>query len=167
MRIRNVHERRLPVPALALGPLVDGLGEDDDRLWPQDRWPAMRFDRALQLGAVGGHGPVRYSVSEYAPGNRVVFEFDPGRGLTRGFTGHHSFEVEEQGRISVLRHVLEADCTPRAWLRWVILIRPLHNALLEDALDRAESSMGTVPEVPATWSFWVRLLRRIAGRRKR
>ena len=39
------------------GRLLDGLSAADDRLWPKDRWPAMRFDRPLKVGARGGHGP--------------------------------------------------------------------------------------------------------------
>ena len=96
---------------------------------------------------------------EYVPGKRVVFQFDPDKGLARGFQGQHYFELEGQGEQTLLRHVIDADCTPSAWLRWHLVVRPLHDALLEDALDKAEASLGSPPEKPARWSLWVRLLR--------
>ena len=75
----------------------------------------MRFDRPLAMGAVGGHGPVRYRVEAYTPGQRIVFRFDPDRGLTRGFQGVHFFEVEDHGQASVLKHVIDAECASSAW----------------------------------------------------
>jgi hypothetical protein len=68
--ICNVHQRSLAVPVAEAGFLIDGLAGPDDRLWPSDRWPAMRFDRPLGVGARGGHGPVRYAVGAYVPGRR-------------------------------------------------------------------------------------------------
>ena len=68
MRLHNVHERALPVPAASAGRLLDGLGGRPDLLWPGESWPPMRFDRPLQVGADGGHGPIRYRVEEHAPG---------------------------------------------------------------------------------------------------
>jgi hypothetical protein len=165
MRIRNIHERRLAASLEASGTLIDGLARDDDRFWPHENWPPMRFDRPLQVGAAGGHGPVRYRVTDYNPGARVVFQFDSKKGLTRGFQGEHHFELRAEGGHTVLRHVIEADCAPFAWLRWHFIVRPLHDALLEDALDKAEVAVGNPQEKPAKWSLWVRLLRRSVRRR--
>jgi hypothetical protein len=103
---------------------------------------------------------------EYVPGGRVVFQFDPEKGLTRGFQGEHYFELEGQGEQTVLRHVIDADCTRSAWLRWLLVVRPLHDALLEDALDKAEVAFGSPPEKPAKWGLWVRLLRHKGKRRR-
>lgn len=166
MRILNVHERKLPAPACTVGSLIDGLASENDRLWPHERWPPMRFDRPLAPGAVGGHGPVRYRVDAYTPGKRIVFLFDSRRGLTRGFTGVHSLEVEDNGQASVLKHIIDADCTFPAWLRWLVVVRPLHDALLEDALDGAVRAVGGCVETPAKWGGWVRFLRRLAARRR-
>jgi hypothetical protein len=44
MRIRNIHERRVAATE-ASRDLIDGLARDDDRLWPHEHWPPMRFDR--------------------------------------------------------------------------------------------------------------------------
>lgn len=42
---------------------------------------------------------------------------------------------------------------------WPLAVRWLHDAVVEDLLDRAEATVGTGPARPARWSPWVRLLR--------
>ncbi len=167
MRIRNVHRRRIAASLSRAGALLDSLAGPDDRLWPHDRWPPMRLDRPLAIGACGGHGPVYYRVSAYSPGCRVAFDFDPARGLMRGLRGHHAFELSEDCDEVVLEHVLEAEGSLRDALRWFLMVRPLHDALIEDALDRADCALvGNTPP-PERWSRWVLLLRWLARRRKR
>ena len=68
MRVINVHERELNASLEKAGVLIDRLASRDDLLWPYDRWPAMRFDRPLGVGAVGGHGPIRYVIEAYVDG---------------------------------------------------------------------------------------------------
>ena len=166
LRIHNVHARTFPVSAERLGPLIDGLAGPDDRLWPHDRWPPMRFDQGLREGARGGHGPVRYHVAELVPGRRVVFPFDPDRGATRGIHGEHRLEVSAVEGGAELRHVVEARCTLGAWVRWLAVIRPLHDALLEDALDQAAGHVTGTRVTPRRHSRWVRILRSVALRRR-
>ncbi len=163
MKVRNVHERALRVSLQAVGGLIDTLASDNDLLWPADRWPAMRFDRALSVGAVGGHGPVRYIVESYAPGRSIRFRFT----APRGFDGHHGYEVQADGPDGTrLRHVLEIRASGWALLNWPLVFRPLHDALIEDSLDRAQLSCGERPE-GAKWSAWVRVLRWAFGRAQR
>lgn len=158
MRVFNVHERRVDASMDRVGALLDGLSGPKDRLWPRDRWPAMELDAPLGTGAKGGHGPVKYSVLEYVPGHRVVFRFDE-EGITAGFQGTHFFEILPSGDATLLRHVIEAECRFGQWLRWIAAIRPLHNALVEDAFDRAQTALNGSPRKPAQWSAWVRFLR--------
>ncbi len=156
MKVHNVHERRLSVPSPQAGALLDGLASSADRLWPGDRWPAIRLDRPIEVGAVGGHGPIGYVVDGYEPGRSVRFRFL----YPRRFVGHHRFEVLPAAPShTLLRHVVEMDARGPAALVWLLAIRPLHDALLEDALDNAERALGGVP-APRRWSWWVRLLRR-------
>lgn len=160
MKIYNVHERNLNASPERVGAILDTLSGPDDLLWPGGRWPPMKLDSPLGKGARGGHGPVKYHVSEYAPGKRVVFEFDRS-GLVAGFDGHHLFEVIPHGERVGLRHVIDARCDIRTWLKWLLFVQPLHDALLEDALDRAEWSSGSAPSKPkrlglrATFLRWV------------
>jgi hypothetical protein len=142
LKINNIHERVLNASADRVGELIDGLASADDRLWPHDRWLPMRFDRPLEVGASGGHGPIRYVVESYSPGRRVQFRFiEP-----KGFAGVHFFEVVPlEAEKTMLRHTIEMEAAGIAWLAWSIAIRPLHDALLEDALDRAEAFTGRQP----------------------
>ncbi len=126
----------------------------------------MCLDAPLGVGATGGHGGVRYRVVAYVPGKRVVFEFLP-QGLTRGLVGTHWFEVIPVDGGATLRHVIEARCAGLPALRWRAVIEPLHDALLEDALDRAERHVLGRLERSARWSAWVRLLAFLLERRAR
>jgi hypothetical protein len=155
MRIHNVHERELAAPLAEVGGLLDSLASDDDALWPRRIWPRMHFDRPLAVGASGGHGPVAYVVEDYRPGQMIQFRFlGP-----RGFSGHHRFEVASlsEGN-TLLRHTIDAHVTGTALITWPVAIRPLHDALLEDALAQAQASLGLTPIV-TPWPVWVKLLR--------
>ncbi|WP_017594984.1 SRPBCC family protein [Nocardiopsis potens] len=155
----NEHRRLLAAPVDEVGALIDGLASDRDPLWPDEDWPAMRFDRPLGVGARGGHGPVRYSVVEYLPGRRIRFRFE----APAGFLGHHGFSVEETDGGVLLRHLLTVQPVGPARVSWPLVYRPLHDALLEDALDKAERSLGLGG--PRTeWSPLVKALRAAAER---
>jgi hypothetical protein len=155
MRVINVHERELNASLETAGALIDGLASDKDVLWPSDRWPPMRFVRPLGAGAVGGHGPIRYVVEAYEPGRSIRFRFTK----PDGFRGNHRFELEKLSADRVkLCHVIEMRTVGVALLQWYFAIKPLHDALLEDALDRAELFAGGKPR-NREWSLWVRFLR--------
>ncbi|MBU1073515.1 hypothetical protein KKG45_09740, partial [bacterium] len=81
MKVRNIHQRTVDAPAAVVGRLFDGLASVNDPLWPADRWPPMRFDRPLQVGARGGHGLVRYDVGASEPGRSIRFDFTAPRGF--------------------------------------------------------------------------------------
>jgi hypothetical protein len=155
MNVVNVHERELPVPPATVGALLDGLASPTNVLWPRQTWPPMKFDRPLGAGARGGHGPIRYVVERHEPGRNVVFRFTG----PRGFDGWHGLEVAiAAGGATVLRHRLEMTTRGPARLSWPLVFRPLHDALVEDALACAQAALGLPPEV-RPWSTWVRFLR--------
>jgi hypothetical protein len=155
--VTNIHERLISAPLPAVGSLIDRLASRDDALWPGDRWPRVSFDRPLGIGAVGGHGPVRYFVEAYEPGRSLRFRFTG----PRGFVGTHGFETEEVGTGKVLlRHALVMRVEGWARLSWPLAFRWLHDALIEDALDRAQSWCESQSAArQRQWSLWVRLLR--------
>ncbi len=155
MNVVNIHERVFDAPASETGQLLDSLASSDDRLWPHDRWPPMKFDRPLAVDARGGHGSVGYVVAAYEPGRSIRFRFT----APPGFLGEHHFTVEElESGQSRLRHVIDMRTAGSARLAWLLLYRPLHDALLQDALDRAAVHLGGEPAKGA-WSPWVRFLR--------
>ena len=138
-----------------VGQLIDTLGSKGDRLWPSEKWPPMRFDRSLQIGASGGHGPIRYTIDRYDPGQTIRFRFlSP-----RGFHGTHGFEVvsSEPGKCKLV-HTLEMITSGMAILAWPVIYRPLHDALLEDLLDKAERNFSDINR-SREWSSWVKFLR--------
>ncbi|MGI5347518.1 SRPBCC family protein [Streptomyces sp. CA-250714] len=160
MDVYNVHERLLPAPPSRVATLLDSLAGDDDQLWPRG-WPPMAFDRPLGEGAAGGHGPVRYTVAAYVPGTWVRFAFTG----PRGFDGFHEYAVlTADGDRTLLRHTLAMRARGPARLSWPLFWRPLHDACLEDGLDRAERNCGGEPSRPARHSGYVRGLLRLAAR---
>jgi hypothetical protein len=75
MKMSNVHERTIAAPAARVGALLDSLASADDKFWPYENWPGVKFNLPLQVGATGGHGTGPYTVSSYTPGRHIRFEF--------------------------------------------------------------------------------------------
>src|SRR5688572_25422834 len=156
MRIRNVHERLIAASPSTLGEILDTLSSTEDRLWPVERWPRVRLDRPLSVGAAGGHSFIRYHVTHYEPGRRVVFQFDPPLLIE----GDHRFEVQAIDEThTILRHAIAGRVQGVMSWRWRLVVGPLHDALIEDAFDCAEYGALGSGARPARWSLQVRLLR--------
>jgi hypothetical protein len=156
--VRNVHTRRFPVPDDRLTALLDTLGTPGDRLWPVADWPPTRLDGPRVPGTPAGHGPVRYVVETVSP-TRLRCRFTAPKGVE----GHHEFTIAD----GALTHVLTASLHGRARLTWPLFFRPLHDALLEDLLDRAELALTGRVERPVRWSPYVRFLRGLGRLRYR
>ncbi|MFC0597994.1 SRPBCC family protein [Streptomyces palmae] len=159
MAVLNVHERPIPASSERVGALIDALASDDDPLWPHRAWPRMRLHRGLRVGSRGGHGPIGYTVTAYVPGQWIRFRFSaPG-----GFEGFHEFTVvpEESGG-TVLRHVLAMRLHGSARLSWPLAFRWLHDALLEECLDRAVLAFEPANSGHRKRAPYVRLLRHLA-----
>ena len=154
MRVRNVHSRAIARPLDEVGALLGTLASNADRLWPAGPWPPMKLDRPLGPGACGGHGPIRYCVEKFEPGSRVRFRFT----APRGFNGYHEFSVAEAPAGCVLSHTIEMETTGLAVLSWPVIIRPLHDALIEDAFTKAQLSLHEKAD-RAPWPLRVRMLR--------
>lgn len=161
----NIHERIYEAPASEVAALVATLASENDRLWPYEHWPPIRFDQGLVLGTNGGHGPVRYWIKSIDPTSGVTFRFTG----PSGFDGEHAFTVTRISDTSAkLQHKL--FLRPHGWARltWPLFFRPMHDALLEEAFDKAARELGSPPKSPYRRSLWVRLLRGLTiERRKR
>jgi hypothetical protein len=155
-RIRNVHVREIGAPAEVVGEILDSVGSADDRLWATDIWVAepVIFDRPLGVGAMGGHGSIRYAVVEYEPCRRIVFRFAPDGGLS----GMHGFELERLGRDrSRLTHFLDAETS--RWLRPLVpVLIGWHDAMVETAFDRAELEATGALERRTRIPRWLRIM---------
>jgi hypothetical protein len=154
----NMQRRVIAVPVSVLGRLHDRLAGADDPLWPAHDWEPIRLDRPLGVGASGGHGQFRYTVSAYERGLRVRFAFTPDAPLD----GYHELWVRaiDPDR-SEMVHIVVAQ--PRGTMRllWPLAVRWTHRALIADLLDNAErAATGTVRH-PARRSLWVRVLRAV------
>jgi hypothetical protein len=155
MKVLNVHERELQATIEQTGALIDSLASQKDCLWPSHLWPRLEFDRPLGVGASGGHGPVRYFVEAYTPGQSIRFRFT----RPKGFDGFHSYQVVKTSTPAVvLRHTLEITTRGLAVLSWPVFFRAMHDALIEDSLAAAQASLGEPPRI-RRWSLWVRFLR--------
>jgi hypothetical protein len=163
MKVLNRHSRRFEFRAEEVGACLDSLASKDDLLWPWEHWPPMVLDRVLGRRARGGHGPIRYFVEDFDPGQRVVFRFL----APDGFNGTHAFEVEGSDACCELRHTIDMRVSGLALVTWPLVFRPLHDALLEDSLDKVEAYLGGKEWHRRTWSPWVRFLRSLLARRRK
>ena len=158
--MRNVHERRISASADQVGAVLETLSSDDDQIWPGALWAPMVLDRGLEPGSKGGHDEVYYTVTAHEPGRLVEFTFDRPTGIA----GTHALTVTDAGDgTTTVRHELVGRAYGPMVVLWPLVVRWAHDAVLEDAFDRAERSLGVGPAVPATWSPWIRLLRAVHG----
>lgn len=127
-----------------------------------DKWPPMILDNGLQVGSKGGHGPIKYTVQEFEPGEFIQFAFTRPKGLN----GFHRFEMTRLDDCTTeLKHTIRMNTTFSAAIKWAIAIRWLHDAYIEDAFDRVENYSATEKKV-SEWSGWVKLLRMILKPKK-
>ena len=153
IEITNCHSRVRPASVAEVDARLERLGTPGDDLWPSERWFAMVLDATPAEGGRGGHGPVRYRAEERGPGV-VSFRFERLLG-SRRWKGQHRFVVSQTPSGALLEHAVELSVPVWQYLQWIALVGPLHDAVLEDLLDKAE---GRTPQ--RRLSLWVRLLRR-------
>lgn len=153
--VMNVHTRELNCSMSQASCLIDRLASKDEILWPVQSWPPMKLDRPLGVGAAGGHASGEYVVEEYRPGTYVRFRFT----RPTGFIGSHVFKIEEISPERVrISHVINMKVKGSGRFAWCFA-RCLHDALIEDAFDRAEEYLESRPVRQRKWSLQVRLLR--------
>ena len=115
----------------------------------------MRFKEGLKEGNKGGHGPIRYTVHKYVPEECIHFKFY----RPKGFNGIHGLELTSLSENKTeIRHVVDMRTSGLDILKWLFVIRWLHDAVVEDALDKIETHFSGQPK-SNNWSFWVRFWR--------
>ncbi|NQZ38083.1 MAG: hypothetical protein HRT58_20655 [Crocinitomicaceae bacterium] len=163
MRVLNIHKRTLNQPKSKVTELLRTLSTENDRIWPKEKWPEMKFKNGIQVGAKGGHGPIRYSVEKYNPNEIIQFRFSK----PNGFSGIHKFEVIELDKEKTeIKHTIEMNTTGKGTLIWTFAIRSLHNALIEDGFDKLENNFSENRK-STEWSLWVKFLRKQIAKKRR
>ena len=161
MRVLNVHKRVLSLPKHEVAALLKTLSTADDRIWPYEKWPAMKFKEGLKVGSKGGNGPIRYTVEKYDPDEMIRFRFS----RPQGFHGSHTFELKALGgEATEIKHTIAMRTIGKATWLWILGIRSLHNALIEDSFDKLENQCSEQTK-RTPWNFWVRFLRRQLAKR--
>lgn len=133
--MKNEHARLVHGPSTDVWALVETLATPNDRLWPHDVWPPMKLDNGLAVGSQGGHADVRYHVESVTPGTSLVFRFEPPTGLD----GVHRFDLEPAGNATTVRHTIDATPTGAMRVVWPLVVRWIHDAVVEDAFDNVEA----------------------------
>ncbi|KGL63697.1 hypothetical protein PHEL85_0736 [Polaribacter sp. Hel1_85] len=132
------------------------LSTENEQIWPKEKWPEMKFKNGIKIGEKGGHGAIRYSVEKYNPNKIIQFKFLK----PIGFNGVHKFEINELSITKTeIKHTIDMNTKGKATLIWLLLIRPLHNALIEDAFDKVENNFYKEKK-SSSWNFWVKFLRK-------
>lgn len=162
MKVLNIHKRDIQQPISELARLFGTLATENDLMLATDKWPRMKLDKGLQIGSKGGHGPIRYTVSDYQEGRSIRFRFD-----MPGFNGFHQFTLTESGPGNTeLSHIIDMRTTGAAVFTWALAIRWLHDAFIEDAFDKVENYF-TRGHKRTEWSGWVKVLRNIMKPKQR
>lgn len=156
MKVLNIHKRQINQPKSELAKLLKTLATDNDMMLAKDKWSPMKLDNGLQVGSKGGHGSMKYFVTDYQLDNSITFQFD-----LKGFEGFHKFEIAETERNkSQLTHIIDLTTSGLATLKWVTAIRWLHDAYIEDAFDTVENHF-TAEKKNSEWTIWVKILRKM------
>jgi len=155
MRVINIHKRTINQPKAKVSLLFKTLATNDDEIWPSEKWPAMRFNEGLKVGAKGGHGIVRYTIVSFKEGEHIKFKFTK----PEGFIGTHKLMIKEFSDIETeMIHEIKMNTSFKRTILWTTVIRWLHDALIEDAFDKVENHFSS--KVKETkYNFWVKYLR--------
>ena len=157
MRVINIHKRIINQPKENISEFLKTLSTENDKIWPKEKCPAMKFSDGIQVGTNGGHGPIRYIVEKYNTSKVIQFRFLK----PYGFNGIHKFEINEltNGQ-TVIKHTIDMITKGKGTLIWAFAIRYLHNALIEDSFDKLENNFSDVQKY-TKWNIWVKFLRKL------
>ncbi len=163
MKVLNIHKRIINQPKSKIVELLETLATENDKIWPKEKWPKIKFKNGLQVGEKGGHGLIRYSVEKYNPNEIIQFRFSK----PTGFNGIHKFEITELANEQTeVKHTIDMTTTAKGTFMWFFVIRSLHDALIEDAFDKLENNFSNEKK-STKWNSWVKLLRKAMTKNKR
>ncbi|MCI2229624.1 hypothetical protein MC378_10650 [Polaribacter sp. MSW13] len=156
MKVLNIHKRIVNQPKNKVTEILKTLSLSNDKIWPKENWPEMKFNGGIKVGAKGGHGPIRYKVEIHNPAKVILFRFSK----PVGFNGIHKFEINESEKNKTeIKHTIDMHAKGKGLLIWIFVIRPLHNALIEDAFDKLENNFSENKKA-TKWNTWVKFLQK-------
>jgi len=163
MKIINIHEREYEQSSSVISEILETLSSKDDRLWPNEIWPPMVLNNNLTINSSGGHGPIGYYISNYDHGNSIEFTFTN----PKEYIGTHKFEIIKiSNKTTLLRHTINMTLNIKGLVTWYFAIKWLHDALLEDCLDKVHNQL-TGKKVKSSHNFWVKYLRNMLKKNKK
>lgn len=123
----------------------------------------MVLNNGLKINSFGGHGPIGYYISNYAIGKSIEFTFTK----PKEYIGTHRFEIiETAANTTLLKHSINMSLNSKGIVTWYFAIKWLHDALLEDCLDKVHNQIHK-SQIQTPHNFWVKYLRnRLKGKRK-
>jgi len=161
LKVLNIHKRTLNQPIDKVAELLKTLSTENDRIWPKEKWPEMKFKEGIKIGAIGGHGPIRYSIEKYNPNELIQFRFSK----PNGFNGIHKFEINElSDQKTEIKHTIDMNTEGKGTLIWFFAICSLHNALIEDGFDKLENNFFDNRK-STKWNIWVKFLRKYMSKK--
>ena len=162
MKITNIHKRDYNLPSSILSEALASLSSEKDLLWPKEEWTPMILNNGLKKNSNGGHGPIEYFVQQYEYGKTVEFCFTK----PEEFVGIHKFEIIEfSPEKTGLKHTIEMKVNLKGLLTWYIVVKWLHDALLEDCLDKVYNQHND-QKIKTPQNYWVKTLRKILKPKK-
>ena len=163
MKVLNIHKRTINQPKDKVTELLKTLSTENDRIWPKEKWPEMKFKEGIQIGAKGGHGPIRYTTEKYNPNEIIQFRFSK----PNGFNGIHKFEIKELDKEKTeIKHTIDMNTEGKGTLIWTFAICSLHNALIEDGFEKLENNFSDNRK-STEWNIWVKFLRKQISKKRR
>jgi len=163
MKVINIHSRILNCSIKELTGLLETLATKNDKIWPKEKWPEMKFKSGIKVGSKGGHGPIRYSVEKYNPKELIQFKFYK----PYGFIGIHKFEITELNKNKAeIKHTIDMNVKGKGILIWTFVIHSLHNALIEDGFDKIENELSEGGKI-TQWNFWTKFLIKQISKKKK
>lgn len=157
MKVLNIHQRTINTSKDQVIDLIKSLSTKNDLVWPTENWPKMKLDKGLMPGSMGGHGPIRYYIEDLNIESFITFRFQK----PDGFFGVHRFDIKELAKNKTeIQHTIDMETKGTASIKWLLAIRSLHNALIEDAFDKIENRFNR-SQKKSQWNIWVKSLRAI------
>lgn len=160
-KIFSHHQRTIDCAIETARGLFETFVDNDSIFWPTSSWPRDAFnDDQLKIGSIGGHGGTKYKIQHYQPGACLEFSFI----YPKGYLGTHEFRlIFLNSSQFLLCHVTNIKTNIYHWMLWQIMIRWVHDALIQDAFDKAELHLMGKIRLKSTWKYRVYLIRHLLG----